>query len=43
MQGSGGWQYEDFIVNGFGSPALTTALSLSFLVHYEHLKETVIL
>jgi len=43
MQGSGGWQYEDFIVSGFGSPALTTALSLSFLVHYEHLKETVIL
>lgn len=43
MQGSGGWQYEDFIVSGFGSPALTTALSLSFLVHYEHLKETAIL
>jgi len=42
-QGSGGWQYEDFVVNGFGSPALTTALSLSFLAHYEHLQEAVIL
>jgi hypothetical protein len=41
MQSSGGWHYEDFIVSGFGSPALTTALSLSFLVHYAHLKEAV--
>ena len=33
--GSCAWPYEDFVVHGFGAPAWTTALSVSFLVrHY---------
>jgi hypothetical protein len=31
LQIQGGWLYEDFLINGFGSPALSTALSLSAL------------
>ncbi|HBY93052.1 MAG TPA: hypothetical protein DEP84_03655 [Chloroflexi bacterium] len=30
-QPAGGWAYEDFIVSGFGSPALTTALAMMVL------------
>ena len=39
LQPGGGWRYEDFIVNGFGSPALTTALSLSYLAHFYRVAE----
>ena len=34
LQIQGGWLYEDFLINGFGSPALSTALSLSTLARY---------
>lgn len=30
----GGWGYEDFVIHGFGSPALTTAVALAALVRY---------
>jgi hypothetical protein len=30
----GGWGYEDFLVHGFGSPALTSALSIAFLARH---------
>jgi hypothetical protein len=35
LQPNGGWEYEDFIIDGFGSPALTTALSMAFLARYD--------
>lgn len=35
LQSNGGWGYEDFIIDGFGSPALTTALSMAFLARYD--------
>jgi hypothetical protein len=31
MRPEGGWSYEDFVVSGFGSPALSTALGLAAL------------
>ncbi len=33
----GGWTYEDFVIHGFGAPALTTALSLAFLARWQGL------
>lgn len=31
---AGGWGYEDFVIHGFGSPALSAALSIAFLARH---------